>query len=545
MTDPSRTNQKLIDENALLKQRIQELEHSESERKRAEEALRQSEGKYRTLIENIKDGIYILDSFGHFTFVNEVIVKRSGFPAEWFLGRSYLDVIIEEDRERVQRHFNAVMDGKPQLYDLSYPSESGNLLRVEVSTAPLFDGAKVIGLLGVSRDITDRKRMEEELLKADKLESVGILAGGIAHDFNNILTSISGNISMAKMHLKSGSKGFDLLSSAETASMRAMGMTGQLLTFARGGTPVKATASISRLIEESSLFVLQGTKSGCEFSIAENLWPVLADTGQISQAISNIVINANQAMPEGGIVQVAAENLVLEESQGLPLNPGRYIRISIKDQGVGIAKKHLSKIFDPYFTTKNEGSGLGLAAVYSIIKKHSGHISVNSSLGAGTTFDIYLPASGKDIPVTEKFDLITGAGKILVMDDDRLLREMAVDMLEMLGYEAEFAEDGAEAIEMYRKAKESEKPYDAVILDLTIQGGMGGKEAAKRLLEIDPELKAIVFSGYSDSPVMSNYRKYGFKGMMAKPFDFKTLGKVLNDVLKKPKIEDRTSNIES
>jgi CheY-like chemotaxis protein len=380
--------------------------------------------------------------------------------------------------------------------------------------------------------------MEEELLKADKLESVGILAGGIAHDFNNILTSIIGNVSLAKMRVKSEHKIFDLLVAAETASMRARGLAGQLLTFARGGTPVKEIASISRLIRESPRFVLQGSKSGFEFSIAEDLWPVEADPGQISQVISNIVINANQAMPEGGIIRVAAENLVLEEKNEMPVKPGRYIRISIKDQGTGIAEKHLSKIFDPYFTTKNEGSGLGLAAAYSIIKKHNGHISVDSLLGAGTTFSIYLPASDKAIPVKEEAALLTGEGKVLLMDDDRMLREMAVDMLEMLGYEAELAEDGAEAIEMYSKAIGSEKPYDAVILDLTIQGGMGGKEAIKKLLELDPQLKAIVFSGYSDSPVMSNYREYGFKGMMAKPFDMQALGKVLNDVLKGPGAPD-------
>lgn len=245
-------------------------------------------------------------------------------------------------------------------------------------------------------------------------------------------------------------------------------------------------------------------------------------------------------MPEGGIIQIAAENLVLEELNEMLLKSGRYIHISIKDKGTGIEEKHLSKIFDPYFTTKKEGSGLGLAAAYSIIKKHNGHISVNSSLGAGTTFDLYLPASDKAIPVTEEAALLTGEGKILLMDDERMLREMAVDMLEALGYKAESAKDGAEAIEMYSKAIGSEKPYDAVILDLTIPGGVGGKEAVKKLLEIDPELKAIVFSGYSDSPVMSNYREYGFKGVMAKPFDFQTLGTVLNEVLKEPKFVHRT-----
>lgn len=397
--------------------------------------------------------------------------------------------------------------------------------------------ARVISLNGIphivsiTRDITERRRMEEELLKADKLESVGILAGGIAHDFNNILDSVIGNISLAGMHLKPGSKIFDLLSAAETASMRAPGLTGQLLTFAGSGTPLKETASISNLIKESSLFMLRGSKSECDFSIEEDLWPIDADMGQIGQVISNIVINADQAMPEGGIIRVAAENLVLEEKNEMPVKPGRCIRISVQDQGAGIAEKHLSKIFDPYFTTKQTGSGLGLATAYSIIKKHNGHISVESLPGAETIFSIYLPASDKKIPVAEEFDLITGAGKILVMDDNRMLSEMAVDMLETLGYEAELAKDGAEAIEMYDKAKGSEKPYDAVILDLTIQSGMGGKEAVKKLLEIDPELKAIVFSGYSDSPVMSNYREYGFKGMMAKPFDFQTLGKVLNEVL--------------
>jgi len=236
-------------------------------------------------------------------------------------------------------------------------------------------------------------------------------------------------------------------------------------------------------------------------------------------------------MPEGGIIHIAAENLVMEETNEMLLKSGRYIHISINDKGTGIEEKYLSKIFDPYFTTKKEGSGLGLAAVYSIIKKHNGHISVDSSLGTGTTFHIYLPVSDKEIPVKEA-DLITGDGKILVMDDDRMLREMVNDMLDVLGYEAEFAKDGAEAVEMYSKAKGSEKPYDAVILDLSIQGGMGGVEAIKKLLELDPQLKAIVCSGYSESPVMSNYLEYGFKGMMAKPFDFQTLGKVLNEMLK-------------
>ncbi|MBU4010543.1 MAG: response regulator, partial [Proteobacteria bacterium] len=358
-------------------------------------------------------------------------------------------------------------------------------------------------------------------------------AGGIAHDFNNILTSISGNISLAKMQLKPGNKTFDLLSAAETASVRAQSLTRQLLTFAKGGTPVKETASIQTLIKESSLFVLQGSKSVCEFQIAQDLWPVEADMGQLSQVISNITINASQAMPEGGTIRITAENMMPEEIREIPVKPGRYIRISVRDQGVGITEKYLSNIFDPYFTTKQAGSGLGLATAYSIIKKHNGHISVASLPGTETTFDIYLPASDKNIPAEEETFLLKGKGKILVMDDDDLLRELAGEMLDTLGYESEFAKDGSEAVELYRKAMESEKPYDAVILDITIPGGMGGKEAVIILIEMDPEVKAIVFSGYSADEVLSNFSEYGFKGMMAKPFDTYALGKVLNDVLNK------------
>jgi nitrogen-specific signal transduction histidine kinase/CheY-like chemotaxis protein len=392
------------------------------------------------------------------------------------------------------------------------------------------------GAVHIVSDITDRKRMEEELLKTQKLESLGILAGGIAHDFNNILTSISGNISLAKMQVKPGQDMFDLLSEAETSLIRAQGLTRQLLTFAKGGTPVKETTLLQNLIKESSIFVLRGSKSGCKFQIAKDLWPVDADLGQITQVINNIVINANQAMPEGGTIRITAENLMPEEIHEIPVIPGRYIRISIKDQGVGIAEKHLSKLFDPYFTTKQAGSGLGLATAYSIIKKHNGHISIDSLAGEGTTVDIYLPATDKDITEKEETVLLKGKGKILVMDDDKLLKNTVEDMLDMLGYESEFASNGAEAIEMYVKAMKLEKPYDAVFLDLTIPGGMGGKEAIKILLEIDPQVKAVVFSGYSDDQVLSTFSEYGFKSMLPKPFDVYALGKALNDVLKTSKV---------
>ncbi len=514
--------------------------HDITERKRIEEALRESEAKYRLMFNTSPDSVNInrLED-GLYLDINDGFTKLTGFTREDAIGRTSLEINIWDDPADRQKLVQGLREkGYYENLEARFRRKDGSI-GTGLMSAGVISLSGIPHIISITRDITDRRRIEDELLKADKLESVGILAGGIAHDFNNILTAILGNISLARMHVKHGSKVFELLNSAETASIRASALTGQLLTFARGGTPVKETASVSRLIEELSLFVLQGSKSVCEFSIAEDFWPVDADVSQLRQAISNILINAKQAMPDGGIIRIEADNLVLEEGAGTQVKSGRYVHISIKDQGVGIAEKDLSKIFDPYFTTKKEGSGLGLAAAYSIIKKHNGHITVNSLLGAGTTFDIYLPASDKAIPKIKGADLLKGAGKILLMDDDMMLREMAVDMLEVLGYEAELAEDGTEAIEMYRKAKESEKPYDAVILDLSIPGGMGGKEAIKILLEIDPDLKAIVFSGYSDSPVMSSYREYGFKGMMAKPFDLNTLGKALNEVLKGSNIGHR------
>ena len=445
-----------------------------------------------------------------------------------------LEKAIKSFNEELEEHNKGERDpGKSITLELEVTCKDGTTKMTEIQTNFTYDlNGHPIGVIGVTRDITERKRMEEELLRAQKLESTGILAGGIAHDFNNILTVIMGNISLAKMDLAQGDDPSELLTEAERASKRAQTLTKQLLTFAKGGAPIKETASIKDVIKESSLFVLRGSKSGCEFSIAENLWPAEVDVGQISQVVNNIMINANQAMPEGGTIQVAAENLIVEERHGLPVKPGRYIKISIKDQGVGIAEKHHANIFDPCFTTKQEGSGLGLATTYSIIKKHDGDIAVESQLGVGTTFHIYLHASDKAVPVKEEVKLIKGQGRILVMDDEASLRKMVGRMLKTLGYESEFAMDGAEAIRMVKEAQESEKPYDAVILDLTIPGGMGGKEAINKLLEIDPEVKAIVSSGYSDDPVLANFQEYGFKGMMPKPFESLSLGKVLHEVLK-------------
>jgi nitrogen-specific signal transduction histidine kinase/CheY-like chemotaxis protein len=387
--------------------------------------------------------------------------------------------------------------------------------------------------MAVMSDITDRKKMQAELQKIQKLESIGILAGGIAHDFNNILASIMGNINLIKMSFAQGQEEYDRLTMIEKATSRATDLTRQLLTFSRGGAPIKKTILIREIIMESARFSLRGSNVKCEFNLAGELWPTEADEGQMSQVIRNLVINADQAMPEGGTICFRAENAVLSQKSGLPLKDGSYLKISIEDRGAGIPEEQLKKIFDPYFTTKQGGSGLGLAIVYSIIKNHDGHITVKSTLGEGTVFTLFLPASDKQVseekPASEV--PIRGKGRILVMDDDAMLRKVAGAMLTNLGYEVGFAKDGAEAIELYANALNTAQPFDAVIMDLTIPGGMGGKEAIIKIRSIDPHVKAIVSSGYSQDAIMANYREHGFADVITKPYKMIDLSSIIHKVI--------------
>jgi PAS domain S-box-containing protein len=508
-----------------------------TEQKKLERRLETEKKQMATTLYCIGDGVISTDSKGRVMLVNRVAEKLTGCLQHEAAGKPVgeaFHIINEHTRQKCENTVEKVLESG-NIADLANDTilvaRDGTERIISGSGAPMDLNGNIIGVVLVFRDITDRIRMEKELFKNQKLESLGILAGGIAHDFNNILTTVIGNVFLAKNQVTPDHEIFELLKEVESALARAQTLTKQLLTFGKGGTPIKETVSIKDIITESSRYVLRGSKSKCQFSIAEDLWSAEVDVGQISQVINNVVINADQAMPEGGIVHVAAENLIIAERQDLPLKPGRYIRISIKDQGVGIAAKCLSKIFDPYFTTKQGGSGLGLAAAYSIIRNHDGHITVESQLAVGTTFHIYL-ASAKAVPEKEEIKLIKGQGRILVMDDEVPLRKMIGRMLGVLGYEAEFARDGAEAIEKYKKAKESSNPYDAVVLDLIVPGGMGGKDCVTELLKIDPEVKAVVFSGYSEDPVLSNFQGYGFKGMMPKPFDPGLLSKVLHEVLR-------------
>jgi len=374
-------------------------------------------------------------------------------------------------------------------------------------------------------------------LKMDKLESVGLLAGGIAHDFNNILTAIIGNVSLMKMNIRNKNlddkeKLINLLTEIERASNQSKDLTHQLLIFAKGGNPILKTVFIGKLLRESANFALTGSNVLCDYNIPNDLWPVEIDEGQMNQVVHNIVVNAAHAMHEGGILRIVARNIAVDGKEILPLEKGKYVNISFEDGGYGISEENIDKIFDPYFTTKQMGSGLGLTTTHSIIKKHKGTILVDSQVGVGTTFNIYLPASQKVIEEkpTKTRVTLTGKGKVLVMDDEQMLRSVVSEMLQVLGYEAVCVKDGFEAIEVYIESMRT-APFDAVIMDLTVPGRMGGKETIKRLLDIDPNVKAIVSSGYSNNPVMANHKEYGFKDVIAKPYSIEKLGEVLNNVV--------------
>jgi two-component system cell cycle sensor histidine kinase/response regulator CckA len=392
----------------------------------------------------------------------------------------------------------------------------------------------------LEKELSERKVTEEELLKAKKLESIAALSGGIAHDYNNLLTSIMGNISLAQTYVQHDGKISGLLNEAQRASILAKDLTRKLITFSRGGAPIKKTVPISPLVKRATEFSLSGSNIRCEFHIPDELWYVEIDENQIGQAIYNLVMNAREAMRDGGTIRVAAENANITD--GAPtLKEGRYVKISFKDEGIGIPKKHLKKIFDPYFSTKEmgtqKGMGLGLSICHSIIKGHSGDVDVVSQEGAGATFNIYLPASegkaSKERPEKsqKKATPVIGKGRILVMDDEKMIRHLAGEILSYLGYEVSFSKDGAKAIEIYKGAMESGEPFDAVILDLTVRGGMGGKEAIRKLMEIDPHVTGIVSSGYSDDSVMTDFEKYGFKGVVAKPYSVNEVSVVLDEVI--------------
>lgn len=508
-----------------------------TERKTLENELMQAREFLDSILNNVADPIFVKDDNHRFLLLNDAFRSFMGSSRREIIGKTEYDFFENEEAEGLWEQDDlAFSSEQPQEKESTVTHNDGSQ-HVILTKKAVFknnDGERL--LVGSIKDITKRKKMEQELFKSRKLESIGVLAGGIAHDFNNILTAIIGNLSLAKMFIEEDNKAFERLTASEKASFRAKDLTMQLLTFSRGGAPIKHTVSLAKIIEDSAMFTLRGSKVRCELSLSSDLWPVDVDEGQISRVIQNMMLNASQAMPDGGIVEISAENQILSRTETLPLESGRYICIEVQDHGIGIPADIMSDIFDPYFTTKEMGCGLGLATSFSIIKRHDGYIVVESILGRGSIFKIYLPASPKSKASSPeaKDSLHQGKGHVLIMDDEVELQEVVSNMLELIGYTYESADHGADALEKYKKAKKNGNPFDVVIMDLTIPGAMGGQKAVKKLLEIDPDVKTIVSSGYSSDPVMSDYKAHGFVGMLTKPFELKKLSMVLKQVLSQP-----------
>ncbi|MDO8473831.1 MAG: PAS domain S-box protein [Dehalococcoidia bacterium] len=516
-----------VDSSPLLRAIVSDI----TKHKQSEDALRESEEKYRSLVEGSIEGIGYSKG-NSIVYANGALLDLFGYDSlKEFASKPLLDHVSPESKELILDRIKKRDRGEslPSRYEYRIVRKDGSLRDVEIVTSMFTAGGESY-TQSTFRDVTDRKRNEEDQNRAQKLESVGTLAGGIAHDFNNMLTGILGNISFVRSELPHGRKLDERLEEAEKACLQAKGLTQQLLTFAKGGAPIKKIVSIAELIRDNATLALRGSGTRCEYSVPDDLCPVEVDEGQIGQVIANLVINAAEVTPAGGILYLEAKNSAVRKEDALPLSDGAYAQIIVRDRGVGIPKEHLSRIFEPYFTTKKSGSGLGLAASHSIIKNHGGHITVESEVGVGTTFRVYLPASAKPAPVKareEQYAPTVGEGRILVMDDDDAIRSLLSDILESAGYGVELAVDGVEAIEKFARARAAGNPFDTVIMDLTIPGGMGGKEAIKELLRIDPQVKAIVSSGYSNDPAMANFRQYGFKGVVAKPYK---IGDMVNAV---------------
>lgn len=527
-----------------LKSRMQDLHTEISERHRVEQSLSEEKERLAVTLRSIGEAVIASDVDGKIVFINKVAEELTGWQnndAQGLPSRNVLRIVEGKTFSPLPSPVEKVLQVEHKVEEIHSRvliSRSGSSFSVAYSGAPMLDqNGGIIGAVVVFRDLSLEQKMESELLKIKKLESIGVLAGGIAHDFNNILSAILGNIELALKQVGgTDQKMSRLLGNAQKAVRRAVGLTQQLLTFSKGGEPIRESTELPALIRDSADFVLSGSQVSCRYEFAPDLWMADADSGQLSQVIQNIIINAKHAMPEGGLITIRAANHA--DSEGLNLNASErvpYVAIAISDTGTGIPAEIVDRIFDPYFTTKQTGNGLGLAICHSIVTKHSGFMTVNSTPDQGTTFNIYLPAIVEKSPAKKLYRRAAEKPrrhlKVLVLDDEKDVLDIVSAQLEELGHEAIPAQNGNEALLLYRQFESRDRPVDIVIMDLTIPAGMGGKEAAQLLLRHDPGALIIVSSGYSNDPIMANYRDHGFHAALAKPFDLGLLEKTLNDVL--------------
>ncbi len=508
-----------------------------TERKQAEEALRQSKETLQRIMDSSSAVIYAKDLDGKYIFINALYAKLFHVSDSEILGKTDYDIFPRKTADAFREiDRQAVKAGMPIEAEEAVPQDDGTHYYISLKF-PLYDSnKKPYAVCTMSTDITERKRLGEQSLRSQKLESIGTLAGGIAHDFNNLLQGVFGYVSLAKITVNDREKSIKALEQAEKALHQTVNLTTQLLTFSKGGKPYKKQIDLRLVIENSANFMLSGSRSELRLNVAADLWQVEADEGQIGQVIQNIVLNADQAMPVGGTISVTAANLA---AGAAPLPSGLakrdYVVIAVQDTGVGIPEQYLSRIFDPYFTTKEKGSGLGLATSYSIVKNHDGTIDVRAKAGEGSTFTIFLPATAKASRAPEAVcpaePSASRTARVLLMDDEETIRNLGSELLGVLGHTVEVAKHGQEALEKYQGATAAAKPFDIVILDLTIRGGMGGSETIQKLKEIDPAVTAIVSSGYSDDAATANYEKQGFRAFLNKPYNLDALREVLNKVL--------------
>jgi len=520
---------------------VHELEVHQIELEMQNEELRKTREDVESLLEKFSD-LYDFAPVGYLTLDPEGAISEANLTAASLLGvdrsdlihRRFESFVSTADRPGFDAFLNAAFETQTKpLCEVSLPRDGTRPLHLRLEATAAGRECRV-----ALTDITERKQAEEKRLILSKLESTGILAGGIAHDFNNLLTVILLNLELARKLALPGDELARRLEEATKAALTSRSLTQQLIMFAKGGAPIRKPTRLADLIRESVLLALSGSRVRCEFSLPEDLWPAEVDAGQIGQVVRNMVQNAREAMTEGGIITVDAANVALDDHEHPILPRGDYVRVGIDDTGEGVAKETLPKIFDPYFSTKQRGDvkgmGLGLTICHTVIQKHGGAITVESEAGVGTTFHILLPAARYWSCTTKAVAprILPRPGRILAMDDDEAMRYVIETALQQMGHEVELAEDGEAAVDAYIRARSQDRPFDAVLLDLTVRAGVGGKEAVRTLLQEDPAVKAMVMSGYANDPVVVDPEKHGFKGVLLKPFDIAELQELLARIMK-------------